>query len=136
MSTGTARPLRMAPNTIEHFYRGGQRIADLRGLQPRLASERIDGLLHWRGQWWGEPQTASLQHAERHGDDCVSAGFGRTVRTAQPDPVCVDLHRRHLGVEPDVEPGLQRPNHRSVAVAGQVAEQLAAKLLRADEPLQ
>ena len=35
--TGTARPLRMAPNTIEHFYRGGRRIADLRGL--RLESD-------------------------------------------------------------------------------------------------
>ncbi len=37
MTTGTPRPLRMAPNTIEHFYRGGQRIADLRGL--RLESD-------------------------------------------------------------------------------------------------
>ena len=30
--TGPTLPVRMAPNTFEHFYRGGARIAELRGL--------------------------------------------------------------------------------------------------------
>jgi mannose-6-phosphate isomerase len=33
MSADTSRPLRLAPNLVDHFYRGGQRIGALRGIE-------------------------------------------------------------------------------------------------------
>ena len=58
----TVLPVRMAPNTIEHFYRGGERIAELRGLE--LESD------HRPEEWLAATVT-------RFGDDEV--GLARTA---------------------------------------------------------
>jgi mannose-6-phosphate isomerase len=54
--TVTARPHRLPPNVIEHFYRGGERIAALRGGQPvtaRLAAQygELDGPARRPEEW-------------------------------------------------------------------------------------
>ena len=49
--TTIARPHQLAPNVVEHFYQGGERIAALRGQPVAAAGAQPDGVLRRPEEW-------------------------------------------------------------------------------------
>jgi mannose-6-phosphate isomerase len=49
--TTIARPYQLAPNLVEHFYQGGERIAALRGQPVAAAAAQPDGVLRRPEEW-------------------------------------------------------------------------------------
>jgi mannose-6-phosphate isomerase len=47
----SARPHQLAPNVVEHFYQGGERIAALRGQPVAAAAAQPDGVLRRPEEW-------------------------------------------------------------------------------------